>query len=46
MKKKIKMESLENMFLNDKSSPNESQTTIAKTGKFEMRGDKKNTCFI
>ena len=29
------------MFLNDKSSPNESQTTIAKTGKFEMRGDKK-----
>jgi lipopolysaccharide export system permease protein len=32
---------LENMFLNDKSSPNESQTTIAKTGKFEMRGDKK-----
>jgi lipopolysaccharide export system permease protein len=32
---------LENMFLNDKSSENESQTTIAKTGKFEMRGDKK-----
>ncbi len=32
---------LENMFLNDKSSPDESQTTIAKTGKFEMRGDKK-----
>ena len=32
---------LENMFLNDRSSPNESQTTIAKTGKFEMRGDKK-----
>jgi lipopolysaccharide export system permease protein len=32
---------LENMFLNDKSSPKESQTTIAKTGKFEMRGDKK-----
>ena len=32
---------LENMFLNDKSSPNESQTTIAKTGMFEMRGDKK-----
>ena len=32
---------LENMFLNDKSSPNESQTTIAKTGKFEIRGDKK-----
>jgi len=32
---------LENMFLNDKSSPNESQTTIAKTGKFETRGDKK-----
>jgi len=29
------------MFLNDKSSPNESQTTIAKTGKFEIRGDKK-----
>ena len=32
---------LENMFLNDKSSPNESQTTIAKTGKFEIRGGKK-----
>ena len=32
---------LENMFLNDKSSYEESQTTIAKTGKFEMRGDKK-----
>jgi len=32
---------LENMFLNDKSSPNESQTTIAKTGKFEIRGNKK-----
>jgi lipopolysaccharide export system permease protein len=32
---------LKNMFLNDKSSPNESQTTIAKTGIFEMRGDKK-----
>ena len=32
---------LENMFLNDKSSSNESQMTIAKTGKFEMRGDKK-----
>ena len=32
---------LVNMFLNDKSSPNESQTTIAKTGKFEMRGDTK-----
>ena len=32
---------LENMFLNDKTSPNESQTTIAKTGKFEIRGDKK-----
>jgi lipopolysaccharide export system permease protein len=32
---------LENIFLNDKSSPKESQTTIAKTGKFEMRGDKK-----
>jgi len=32
---------LENIFLNDKSSPSESQTTIAKTGKFEMRGDKK-----
>jgi lipopolysaccharide export system permease protein len=32
---------LENMFLHDKSSLNESQTTIAKTGKFEMRGDKK-----
>jgi lipopolysaccharide export system permease protein len=32
---------LENMFLNEKSSRNESQTTIAKTGKFEIRGDKK-----
>jgi lipopolysaccharide export system permease protein len=32
---------LENMFLNDKSSPNKSQTTIAKTGIFEMRGNKK-----
>jgi lipopolysaccharide export system permease protein len=32
---------LENMFLHDKTSPNESQTTIAKTGIFEMRGDKK-----
>jgi lipopolysaccharide export system permease protein len=32
---------LKNIFLNDKSSLNESQTTIAKTGKFEMRGDKK-----
>ena len=32
---------LENMFLNDKSSINESQTTIAKTGIFEMRGDKR-----
>ena len=32
---------LESMFLNDKSSPNESQTTIAKTGRFEMRGNTK-----
>ena len=32
---------LENIFLNEKSSPKNSQTTIAKTGKFEMRGDKK-----
>jgi len=32
---------LQNMFLHDKTSPNESQTTIAKTGKFEMRGNKK-----
>jgi lipopolysaccharide export system permease protein len=32
---------LENMFLNDKSTPNESRTTIAKIGKFEMRRDKK-----
>jgi lipopolysaccharide export system permease protein len=39
--KKNKNGELENMFLNDKSSPNESQTTIAKTGKFEVRGDKK-----
>jgi len=39
--KKNKNGELENMFLNDKSSPNESQTIIAKTGKFEMRGDKK-----
>ena len=39
--KKNKNGELENMFLNDKSNPNESQTTIAKTGKFETRGDKK-----
>jgi len=39
--KKNKNGKMENMFLNDKSSPTESQTTIAKTGKFEMRGDKK-----
>ena len=39
--KKNKNGELEKMFLNDKSNPNESQTTIAKTGKFEMRGDKK-----
>jgi len=32
---------LENMFLNDKTSSTESQTTIAKKGKFEMRGNKK-----
>jgi len=32
---------LENMFLHDKSTQNDSQTTIAKTGIFEMRGDKK-----
>lgn len=32
---------LENMFLNDKSSSKESQITIAKTGRFETRGDKK-----
>ena len=32
---------LENMFLNDKTSPNKSQTIIAKTARFEMRGDKK-----
>ncbi len=32
---------LENMFLNDKSTQGESKTTIAKTGKFEIRGDKK-----
>jgi len=32
---------LKNMFLNDKTSSTESQTTIAKTGKFEMRGNKK-----
>ena len=30
-----------NIFLNDKSSRNESKTTIARTGKLEMRGDKK-----
>ncbi len=30
-----------NIFLNDKSSRNESQTTIAKTGRLETRGDKK-----
>ena len=32
---------LENIFLHDKSSQNDSQTTIAKTGKFEIREDKK-----
>jgi len=32
---------LKNMFLNDKSSSEKSQTTIAKTGKFEIRGNKK-----
>ena len=32
---------LENIFLNDKSGLNESQTTIAKTGIFQMRGNKK-----
>ena len=41
MKKKNENGELENMFLNDKSSSNESQMTIAKTGKFEKRGDKK-----
>ena len=39
--KKNKNIKLKNIFLNDKSNPNESQTTIAKTGRFEMRGDKK-----
>jgi lipopolysaccharide export system permease protein len=39
--KKNEKGELENMFLNDKSSSNESQITIAKTGKFEMRGDNK-----
>ena len=39
--KKNKNGELENMFLYDKSSINESQTTIAKTGIFEMRGDKR-----
>jgi len=32
---------LKNIFLNDKSSNNESQSIIAKRGKFEMRGNKK-----
>jgi len=32
---------LKNIFLNDKSSFEESQTTIAKTGNLEIRGDKK-----
>jgi len=39
--KKNKNGILENIFLNDKSSASETQTTIAKTGKFEMRGDQK-----
>ena len=30
---------LKNIFLNDKSTANDSQTTIAKTGRLEMRGD-------
>ena len=32
---------LKNIFINDKSSVGESQTTIAKTGRFEVRGNKK-----
>ena len=39
--KKNKNGILENIFLNDKSSENETQTTIAKIGKFEMRGNQK-----
>ena len=32
---------LKSIFLNDRSGWNESQTTVAKTGKLEVRGDKK-----
>ena len=39
--KKNKNGELQNIFLNDKSSFNESQSIIAKYGKFEKRGEKK-----
>ena len=39
--RKNKNGKLINIFLNEKSNNNESQTTIAKTGKFEVKGDKK-----
>ena len=39
--KKNKNGELINIFLNEKSNNNESQTTIAKTGKFEIKSDKK-----
>ena len=39
--KKNKNGVFENLFLNDRSGPKASQTTVAKTGRFEMRGGKK-----
>ena len=39
--RKNKNGTLENIFLNEKSDDNKIQTTIAQTGKFEMRGDQK-----
>ena len=41
MKKKNKNGELQNIFLNDKTSFNESQSIIAKYGKFEKRGERK-----
>ena len=38
---KSKNGELKNIFLNDKVATNQSQTTLAKTGKLEVRGDRK-----
>jgi|TARA_B110000037_G_scaffold139458_1_gene157702 lipopolysaccharide export system permease protein len=38
---KAKDGELKNIFLNDKVGTNQSQTTVAKTGKLEVRGDRK-----